>query len=330
MNNGKAGGDDGIPAEYYKVLWDMTAGQEEIMSFVSAFWQRGPCFEEWRIGRLKLLPKKGDLTDPNKWRGIMLLNVASKIISSVISRRLQNVLRLHGLESQNGFLPKRGCSDASFALRRALQLRREVGLDTYIVFIDLVKAFDSVPRDGLYAILGRFGLPNHLIHIIVDLHTDFKVKFKVGKADISIPSTVGVKQGDNLAPILFLFAIQACFETMDHSSLEGCEFVTDLSDKLLSSEVRREVDQTAKRTFKFSNSLYADDAACLFTSRQQMVEGTTYIKAHLARFSLTMHCGKDGQKSKTEALLVRAAVRRTTGWQPGDEFRLNDEYWVLD
>ena len=61
-----------------------------------------------------------------------------------------------------------------------------------------------------------------------------------------------------------------------------------------------------------------------------MIEGTTYIKAHLARFSLTMHCGKDGQKSKTEALLVRAAVRRTTGWQPGDEFRLNDEYWVLD
>ena len=327
MKNRKAGGDDGIPAEYYKTTWGDESGKNEIMFFIHSYWQSGVCYDEWRVGRLKLLPKKGDLSDPNKWRGIMLLNVASKIISSVISKRLQIVLRLFGLEAQNGFLPDRGCNDASFALRRALQLRREAGLDTYVVFIDLVKAFDSVPRDGLFAILGRFGLPEHLIEIIIDLHADFSVKFKVGAKDIEIPSTVGVKQGDNLAPILFLFAIQACFESMNHASLEGCDFMTAFSDKLPSHEARR---QTGARSFNFVNSLYADDAACLFTSRPQMIDGTTYIKAHMARFSLTMHCGRGGNKSKTEALLVRAAARRGSVSRIGDEFSLNGEPWVID
>jgi hypothetical protein len=37
----------------------------------------------------------------------------------------------------------------------------------------------------------------------------------VGKVEAEISSTVGVKQGDTLAPILFLFVIQAAMETLE-------------------------------------------------------------------------------------------------------------------
>ena len=55
---------------------------------------------------------------------------------------------------------ERGCSDGSFALRMALQKRREHGLGTYVLFVDLVKAFDSVDRDGMVEVLRKFGVPD--------------------------------------------------------------------------------------------------------------------------------------------------------------------------
>ena len=37
--------------------------------------------EEWHVGTLKVLPKKGDVTNPNNERVINLLDVVSKTIS---------------------------------------------------------------------------------------------------------------------------------------------------------------------------------------------------------------------------------------------------------
>jgi hypothetical protein len=51
-----------------------------------------------------------------------------------------------------------------------------------------------------------------IIHL---LHTDVTVRFAVGKTEAEFSSTVGVKQGSTLAPILFLFVIQAALETLE-------------------------------------------------------------------------------------------------------------------
>ena len=57
--------------------------------------------------------------------------------------------------------------------------RREHSLESWVLFIDLVKAFDRVPRDLLWEILGKFGVPLKLISILKDLHTDISVQFSV-------------------------------------------------------------------------------------------------------------------------------------------------------
>ena len=41
----------------------------------------GICYPEWLKSKLVLLPKKGDLGQPKNWRGICLLDIASKILS---------------------------------------------------------------------------------------------------------------------------------------------------------------------------------------------------------------------------------------------------------
>ena len=61
----------------------------------------------------------------------------------------------------------------------------------------------------LFQILKKYGIPDNSISIISKLYKDTRIKFRNGKTTIEFESTVGVKQGDNLAPILFLFMIES-------------------------------------------------------------------------------------------------------------------------
>ena len=211
-NKEKASGDNDIPVEYWQALLSNVETFNILYDCVVEFWQSGECPKDWLVGRLKLLPKKGDLQDLNNWRGIMLLDTMAKVVSSIISKRLQRVLLEVGIEEQNGFMPRRGCVDGIFSLKVALQKRREHGLDSWLLFIDLIKALDTVPREMLFAVLEKFGIPPHLCGLIINLHMGCIVKINVGESDVEVCCTVGVKQGDNLAPILFIIFMQAVLE----------------------------------------------------------------------------------------------------------------------
>ena len=149
--------------------------------------------KEFASMRLKMLPKKGDLRDLNNWRGIMLLDAVSKIISMVINGRLQRLLKEVGIEEQNGFMGGRGGSDGIFCIRQALKKRREHGQESWVLFVDLVKAFDTVPRDVLFVVLAKFGVPPHLISVIKRMNTDLQVTFDLNGEPVAVPCTGGVK-----------------------------------------------------------------------------------------------------------------------------------------
>ena len=92
-------------------------------------------------------PKKGDWSLPGNYRGIMMLEVAYKILANLLLMRLHPVLESPDHvdhEPQCGFRTGRGTSDASFTVKQLISKRREHGLETWILFLDL--AFDRVPR----------------------------------------------------------------------------------------------------------------------------------------------------------------------------------------
>lgn len=124
------------------------------------------------------------------------------------------MLKKEGLEAQNGFTGGRGCSDGSFRLRQALKWRREHGLESWVLFVDLAKAFDSVPRDVLWAVLAKFGIPPHLLGVIKRMHGGLLVSFGIGEEKVEVSNTAGVKQGGSMAPVLFIFVMQACIEKL--------------------------------------------------------------------------------------------------------------------
>ena len=86
--------------------------------------------DDFHKAKLCILYKKGDRLNANNYRPICLLDVASKVISLIIANRCQSVLQTHGIDEQNGFLNKKGCTNATFALKMALQTWKEFKLDS--------------------------------------------------------------------------------------------------------------------------------------------------------------------------------------------------------
>ena len=120
---------------------------------------------------------------------------SSKVISLIIADRCRSVLKQHGTDEQNSFLKEKGCVDATFLLKITLQTMKKLNHNTWVVFVGLVKAFDTVNRDMLMKILVRFGLPEHLINAIRYLYKPVKIKFKSDKQIHEFLNLVGIKKG---------------------------------------------------------------------------------------------------------------------------------------
>ena len=154
------------------------------------------------------------MRDLNNWQGLMLLDAASKIISTVTNSRLQQQLKKLGIKDQNGFSGGKGCADGGFCIRQALKKRRGHGQESWALFVHLVKAFDSVPQDVLFTVLANFGVPPHMLRVIKRINEDLQVAFEFDSEPVAVPCTAGAKKGCPLSPALFLFAMRACLEAL--------------------------------------------------------------------------------------------------------------------
>ena len=122
-----------------------------VIEAVQEFWQQEMDFKTCHVTKLNILYKgKGDPQDLNNYRGICLKESCAKIVSSIVSNRLLTHLKTFGSKTQFGMV---GCQEAQHTLKRALLLRRQHGLETYALFVDLVKAFDTVQHPLLFKIL---------------------------------------------------------------------------------------------------------------------------------------------------------------------------------
>ena len=301
----KAPGESGLSPQAWKVLASNDDAFNLLHEVIQEFWSTELAPEEWETGLLRILAKKGDLSLPGNYRGIMLLEAAYKIVCIILHGRLLPIQESLDHEAQCGFRPGRGCSDAVYTVKLAMKKRREHGLETWILFIDLVKAFDRVPRELLWKILLKFGVPTKLVQLLKSLHANVNITFTVNHVTHTIDCIIGVKQGDILGPILFIFYIAAIMITWRATHSQPlCLFHTKPDFKMTGRKSSEQGDAVEVPDFE-----YADDTAVLFTSRLSLVTSTPLMIAHFARFGMSIHVGSNDQPSKSKVLFVAAPPR---------------------
>ena len=152
-----------------------------------------------------------------KIRPISLLNAPMKIYEQVIKARLVDILEKTNFFSnvQAAYRKSRNSCDHILVLQKIFLHYRFKEIDPrggigkqilYLCFMDLKKAFDTVPRHLLFAKLKALGVEGKILNVIKDLYTSNSACIRIGDhmtESFNIES--GVMQGSKLGPILFIY-----------------------------------------------------------------------------------------------------------------------------
>jgi len=105
-----------------------------------------------------------------------------------------------------GFMPGKGTNDAIFIIRQMMEKYEAAGRNLFMVFVDLEKAFDRVPREIIWWSLSRKGVLEREIKVIMEMYEGIKTAVRMESMRSELFDVkVGVHQGSELS--LFLFAV---------------------------------------------------------------------------------------------------------------------------
>ena len=77
-----------------------------------------------------------------------------------------------------------------------------------MVFVDLEKAFDRIPRDLIWWCLRKKGVPEEYVKIVQDMYRSSKTQVVTQKGETEyFLLEVGLHQGSALSPLLFIIII---------------------------------------------------------------------------------------------------------------------------
>jgi len=162
LQKNKATGLDGM-----KVKFILDAGELLHMPLLTAF----NCFltkgfpEALSTGVVHALFKGGDASKFDNYRGIMVGPILAKLFVMILDKRLSKWAEQHGLRAkgQARFRKDYRTTDQLFILRTLIEQSKAKKKPLYFYFVDLKKAFDTVPHEVLWQMLVGLGVKGTLL-----------------------------------------------------------------------------------------------------------------------------------------------------------------------
>ncbi|XP_043697156.1 uncharacterized protein LOC122647928 [Telopea speciosissima] len=221
MKNSKAPGPDGFGAGFFKHSWEVVG--EELTLAVKWFFSKSILPDSINATFISLIPKTEDVTSFAGYRPIALCNLFYKIITKILSNRLQGVVGKVVSDNQSAFI--KGCSivDNILVCNDVVRGIDQKGIGpTAVLKIDLHKAYDSLSQKYLFQIMDRMGFPSKFmgwVKACVDTPC-FSILLN-GSPTGYFKGRRGIRQGDPLSPYLFTIAMEGFSALMRNLEVEG-------------------------------------------------------------------------------------------------------------
>uniref|UniRef100_A0A8I6YAQ5 Reverse transcriptase domain-containing protein n=1 Tax=Hordeum vulgare subsp. vulgare TaxID=112509 RepID=A0A8I6YAQ5_HORVV len=201
MKVGKAMGPDGIPIEVWRGLGDIAIVW--LTKLFNLNFRSNKMPEEWRRSiSVPIFRNKGDAQSCTNYCGIKLMSHTMKLWERVIEHRLRRLTSV--TKNQFGFMPGRSTMEAIFLVRQLMERYREQKKDLHMVFIDLEKAYDNIPRNVMWWALEKHKVPIKYITLIKDMYGNVVTSVRISDGDTDDFSIrIGLHQGSALSPYLF-------------------------------------------------------------------------------------------------------------------------------
>ena len=168
--------------------------------------------ENMKLAEVIPLFKKGAIDIMENYRPISLLITISKLLEKSIYKRLYNFISNNNIfySKQYGFRSNHSCEQAIQDLYGQLINSKEEGLKSIAVFLDLSKAFDTLPHELLLTKLNIYGIRGLANNWFKSYLTNHKLYTKcktlssnIIEKDKQYSITHGTAQGSCLGPLLF-------------------------------------------------------------------------------------------------------------------------------
>ena len=235
---------------------------------------------DWTIGIIKPLYKnKGDINYVNNYRGITLLSCLGKLFTSVLNTRLYSYLTTENIigSEQVGFRPKHSTLDHIFALQILANFYINDKKQLFCAFVDYSKAFYFIDRAYLWQKVLDSNVNGKVLNVIRNMYKNAQscVSLKNNLSE-SFPCQVGVRQGENLSPLLFAIYLNdfKLFLTEKYNGL--AKVSSSISDEL-------------NVYLKIFCLLYADDTLVLAESADQLQKALDGLNIYCKRWALKVN-----------------------------------------
>ena len=229
---------------------------------------------------IPIFKNKGDPKSPSNYRPITILSCLGKLFTAILNNRLTAFLDNNKIleENQAGFRKEYSCTDHIFTLHALFEILRKGKKKLFAAFIDFSQAFDKVWRAGLWHKLLQNQVNGKFLNVILNMYDNIKSCVKHnGSFSPSFISEIGVRQGENLSPVLFsLF--------LNDLQLNMC------SDGALGVELKDTLDPTL--WLKLLILLYADDTVILSDNQTDFQNNLTIFDNYCNNWHLNVNVNK--------------------------------------
>ena len=218
--------------------------------------------------------KKGNPEDTNNYRGITLTNIVAKIYSHVLNNRLTKWSKKHEklTSIQFGFQPNKSTIDCIYIFHAIIMKTLNSHKKLFCAFVDFSKAFDKIQRDLLWFKLVKEGVSNRMFKAIQAMYKSVKSVIRNNNVlSENFEVFHGVKQGNPLSPILFLFFINDLPENIKPDSHDDLFTINELHIFTL---------------------LYADDAVLFAHSKDGLQKMLDKLSIYCTRWKLKVNTEK--------------------------------------